>query len=407
MTSATQTLRTDAQVIGLVGLGHGTSHFFHLILAPLFPWLKEAFGLSYAELGLLMTVFFVVSGTCQALAGFIVDRVGPVPVLLGGLALSCIAALGLASSNSYSMLMLFSAVAGLGNSVFHPADFTVLNRRVSTSRLGHAFSVHGLSGALGWAAAPVFLAGLATLFDWRVALLAAAAMAFAVLAILFVWRDLLDPEEVSESVANSARRHIGAGSLGFLRLHAVWMCFAFFLISALSFGGIQSFAPAALRDLYSVPFTFATACITAYMLASAAGLIVGGFAASRTQYHDRVIALALTISGGTAVLVALASVPGWMTMPMLAVMGFGAGLAGPSRDLLVRAAAPSNATGRVYGVVYSGLDIGLAISPPIFGALMDTSHPGWVFVLIGVFQFTALAAAVRVGERSVRATQPA
>ena len=106
-------------------------------------------------------------------------------------------------------------------------------------------------------------------------------------------------------------------------------------------------------------------------------------------------------------LVALASVPGWMTMPMLAVMGFGAGLAGPSRDLLVRAAAPSNATGRVYGVVYSGLDIGLAISPPIFGALMDTSHPGWVFVLIGVFQFTALAAAVRVGERSVRATQPA
>ena len=172
MTSATQTLRTDAQVIGLVGLGHGTSHFFHLILAPLFPWLKDAFGLSYAELGLLMTVFFVVSGTGQALAGFIVDRVGALPVLLGGLTLSCMAALGLASSDSYAALMLFSALAGLGNSVFHPADFTVLNRRVSIPRLGHAFSVHGLSGALGWAAAPVFLAGLATLFHWRVALLA-------------------------------------------------------------------------------------------------------------------------------------------------------------------------------------------------------------------------------------------
>jgi MFS family permease len=133
MTSATQTLRADAQVIGLVGLGHGTSHFFHLLLAPLFPWLKDAFGLSYAELGLLMTVFFIVSGVGQALAGFVVDRIGALPILLGGLALLCISALGLAASNSYAALMLFAAVAGAGNSVFHPADFTVLNRRVSTS----------------------------------------------------------------------------------------------------------------------------------------------------------------------------------------------------------------------------------------------------------------------------------
>ncbi len=407
MTSGTQTLRDDAKVIGLVGLGHGTSHFFHLLLAPLFPWLKDAFGLSYAELGLLMTVFFIISGAGQALAGFVVDRIGALPVLLGGLALLGLAALGLASSNSYPVLMLFSALAGLGNSVFHPADFTVLNRRVTTQRLGHAFSVHGLSGALGWAAAPVFLAGLATLFHWRIALLAAAALAFAVLAVLFVWRELLDPGELSASVAQSPDRADASGSLAFLRQPAVWMCFVFFLISALSFGGIQSFAPAALRDLYSVPFTFATACITAYMLASAAGLIAGGFAAARTQYHDRVIAVAFTISGGTAALVALGTMPGWMAMPMLAVVGFGAGLAGPSRDLLVRAATPRGATGRVYGVVYSGLDIGLAISPPIFGALMDTSHPGWVFILIGTFQFIALAAAVGVGERSVRATQPA
>jgi len=404
-TSATQTLRGDAQVIGLVGLGHGTSHFFHLILAPLFPWLKDAFGLSYAELGLLMTVFFVVSGAGQALAGFVVDRIGALPILLGGVALLCIAALGLALSDSYATLMLFSALAGAGNSVFHPADFTLLNRRVSTSRLGHAFGVHGLSGALGWAAAPVFLATLATLFHWRVALLAAAVLAFIVLAVLFAWRNLLDPGEVSEAVPSSASRASITGSLNFLRLQAVWMCFAFFLISALSFGGIQSFAPAALRDLYAVPFTFASACITAYMLASAAGLIVGGFAAARTQYHDRVIAVAFTISGGTALLIALGDVPGWVVMPMLAVVGFGAGLAGPSRDLLVRAAAPRNATGRVYGVVYSGLDIGIAIAPPIFGALMDAHHPGWVFVLIGVFQLAALAAAIGVGERSVRANQ--
>ena len=407
MSATSQTLGNDAKVIGLVGLGHGTSHFFHLLLAPLFPWLKEAFALSYAELGLLMTVFFVVSGAGQALAGFVVDRIGALPVLLSGLALLCLAALGLASSNSYPVLMLFSALAGLGNSVFHPADFTVLNRRVTVQRLGHAFSVHGLSGALGWAAAPVFMAGLATLFHWRIALLAAALLAFAVLAVLFTWRNLLDPGELAASVAQPARQSEKNESIAFMRVPAVWMCFGFFLIASLSFGGIQSFAPAALRDLYAIPFTFATACITAYMLASAVGLIAGGFAAARTQYHDRIIAVAFSISGGTAALVALGTAPVWAVMPMLAVIGFGGGLAGPSRDLLVRAAAPANATGRVYGVVYSGMDIGLAISPPIFGALMDSQHPGWVFALIGAFQFIALATAVGVGERALRVTQPA
>nr|NIO43472.1 MFS transporter [Burkholderiales bacterium] len=336
LTSPAQTLRADAGVIGLVGLGHGTSHFFHLILAPLFPWLKDAFALSYAELGLLMTVFFVVSGIGQALAGFIVDRLGALPVLLGGLALLFVSALGMAASNSYLALALFAAVAGIGNSVFHPADFTVLNRRVSTTRLGHAFSVHGLSGALGWAVAPVFLAGLATWWHWRVAFLGAALLALVVLAVLFVYRDLLDPGELSETVARSSTRPTVNGSLQLLRLQAVWMCFAFFFVAALSLGAIQSFAPAALRDLYLVPFTFATACITAYMLASAGGLVIGGFAAARTQHHDRVIAVALTIAGGAAMLVAARISPAWMMMPMLAVIGFGAGLAGPSRDLLVR-----------------------------------------------------------------------
>jgi MFS transporter, FSR family, fosmidomycin resistance protein len=402
MTAAAPTFRRDAQVIGLVGLAHGTSHFFHLILAPLFPWLKDAFALSYAELGLLMTVFFVVSGTGQAVAGFVVDRLGPLPVLLSGIALLALAALGLSVSNSYPMLMAFAALAGLGNSVFHPADFTLLNRRVSPPRLGHAFSVHGLSGTLGWAAAPVFLAGLATLFHWRVALLAAAGLAFAVLVFLAAFRHLLDPKDVSDAVARSPAAAGGSGALGFLRLPAVWMCFAFFLISAMSFGGIQSFAPAALRDLYAVPFTFATACITAYMLASAAGLAAGGFIAAKTRYHDRVIAVAFSISGLLAVLVASATLPAWMIMPVLGLIGFGAGIAGPSRDLLVRAAAPKGATGRVYGVVYSGLDIGLSISPVMFGALMDASHPGWVFVMIGVFQVGALLTAVGVGEKAAR-----
>ncbi len=409
MSTATP-LRRDAQVIGLVGLAHGTSHFFHLSLAPLFPWLKDAFSVSYAELGLLMSVFFIVSGIGQALAGFVVDRFGALPVLLGGIALLGLSALGLAVSQNYAMLIVFSGMTGLGNSVFHPADFTLLNRRVSVPRLGHAFSAHGLAGTLGWAIAPVFLAGIATFSGWRVALLSAAILAFTVLAVLLAFRSLLDPHEVDGAVAESARKKAAAsaGAFGFMRVPAVWMCFAFFFISSISFGGIQSFAATALRELYDIPLTYATACITAYMLATAGGILAGGFLATRTQQHDKVIAVAFAVAAAVSVLAASAIPPAAAVIVLLGIIGFGSGVAGPSRDLLVRAAAPKNATGRVYGVVYSGLDIGLAGAPLMFGMLMDAHHPGWVFIGIGAFQALSLVAVLGVGEQAgKRRTQAA
>jgi MFS family permease len=394
-------LRRDAEVIGLVGLAHGTSHFFHLSVAPLFPWLKDAFAVSYAELGLLMTVFFIVSGIGQALAGFVVDRFGALPVLLGGIALLGVSAVGLAASPSYAWLVVFSAVTGLGNSVFHPADFTLLNRRVSFPRLGHAFSVHGLSGTLGWATAPVFLAGIATFAGWRAALAAAALLAFAVLALLLAFRKRLAPQEVDATVAESARKQAATGgALGFMKVPAVWMCFAFFFISSISFGGIQSFAATALAELYDSTLAYATACITSYMLATAGGILAGGFLAARTQQHDRVIAVAFAGAAAVSVLVASAIPPAAAVIVLLGIIGFGSGVAGPSRDLLVRAAAPRNATGRVYGVVYSGLDIGLAGAPLMFGLLMDAHHPGWVFIGIGAFQALSLVAVLGVGEQA-------
>ena len=400
MTTATvDSFRRDAQVISLVGLAHGTSHFFHLSLAPLFPWLKDAFGVSYAELGLLMSVFFIVSGVGQALAGFVVDRFGALRVLFGGIALLGISALGLAGSQNYPMLVFFAGVAGLGNCVFHPADFTLLNRRVSVPRLGHAFSVHGLTGTLGWAVAPIFLAGIATISSWRVALLSASGLAFTVLMVLIAFRHLLNPRDVGDAVAESAKKKETSGAiLGFMKVPAVWMCFAFFFISSISFGGIQSFAATALRELYEIPLTYATACITAYMLASAVGIIVGGFLAAKFQQHDKVIAVAFAVAGAVSVLVASAVPPAAIVIVLLGVIGFGSGVAGPSRDLLVRAAAPKNATGRVYGVVYSGLDIGLSGAPLMFGLLMDAHRPGWVFIGIGAFQALSLIAVLGVGE---------
>ena len=139
----------DVRTIGLVGLAHGTSHFFHMLLPPLFPLFVRDFGVGYAQLGLVVTLFFVISGIGQALAGFLVDRVGARPVLFAALACFAAAALAGASAQGLEGLMLAAALAGLGNSPFHPVDFTILNKRVSPPRLGHAFSVHGISGNLG------------------------------------------------------------------------------------------------------------------------------------------------------------------------------------------------------------------------------------------------------------------
>ncbi len=392
--SQDSTLRADARVIALVGLAHGTSHFYHLILAALFPWLKPAFGLSYAELGLLLTAFFVVSGVGQALAGFVVDRVGARSVLFFGMAMLGVSALVLSVADGYAALMAGALLAGVGNSIFHPADYTLLNQRVSRARLAHGFSVHGISGNIGWAAAPLFMTTVAAFSSWRMALASAAILPFAVLAILLLNRAHLRPEQKPASVAAAAG---GEGTLAFLRLRAVWMCFAFFFLTAVALGGIQAFASIGLMQLYGISRELATGSYTAYMLASAGGMLLGGFVGAGRQDHDRTVAIAFALAAALALLLGAAVVPGWLALPLMALIGFFSGVAGPSRDLMIRAAAPKNATGRVYGVVYSGLDSGLSVGPALFGLVMDAGHPGWLFAGIALFQALAIVTAVGVG----------
>jgi MFS family permease len=393
--------KQDVEVISLVGLAHGTSHFFHLLLPPLFPWLMPQFGLSYTQAGFLMTVFFVVSGIGQALAGFVVDRVGARPVLFFGVGMLAISALVLGLAQSYPMLVLAAALAGTGNSIFHPADFTLLNRRVSTPRLGHAFSVHGLSGNLGWAAAPVFMAGIAAATDWHVAAFCASAVGFVVLALLFVRRDSL--HDTAQIVTTKAEaRSAQQGQFTFLRSGAVWLCFGFFFLATGAFGILQNYAPAILGHVYGLPLVLATAGLTAYLLGSAAGMIVGGFVASRRADSDRVIAYALGAAALTALLLASGAVPSWLVLPLMATMGFGVGCAGPNRDLLVRKAATAQfgktSYGRVYGFVYSGLDIGLAVSPIVFGPMLDAGQFTAALIGVAVLQVGALLSALRVGQ---------
>jgi len=397
--SQDSTLRADARVIALVGVAHGTSHFYHLILAALFPWLKPAFGLSYAELGLLLTAFFVVSGVGQALAGFVVDRVGARTVLFFGMAMLGVSALVLSVAGSYAALMIGALLAGVGNSIFHPADYTLLNQRVSRARLAHGFSVHGISGNIGWAAAPLFMTTVAAFSSWRMALACAAILPFAVLAILVLNLAHLRPEPKPAVTAAPAG---GEGTMSFLRLRAVWMCFAFFFLTAVALGGIQAFASISLMQLYGISRELATGSYTAYMLASAGGMLLGGFVGVRAtgagrQDHDRTVAIAFAVAAALALLLGVAVVPGWLALPLMALVGFFSGVAGPSRDLMIRAAAPKNATGRVYGVVYSGLDSGLSAGPALFGLVMDAGHPGWLFAGIALFQALAIVTAVGVG----------
>ena len=401
---APSSIRHDAEVIGLVGLAHGTSHFFHLMLPPLFPWLMKDFSLSYTEAGLLMTMFFVISGIGQALAGFIVDRVGSRPVLFFGIGLLAFSGVILGLSNSYAMLMLTAAVAGLGNSIFHPADFTLLNRRVAQPRLGHAFSVHGLSGNLGWAVAPVFMAGIATVAGWQAAGFAAAAVGAVVLALLFWRRGMLTnvaEELVVPSHHAEADKAVSDNQFAFLRSTAVWMCLAFFFFSTAAFGILQNYSPAILGDVYGVSLVVATGSLTAYLLGSAAGTITGGFLASRNERNERLIAIALGFSALMALLLASGQIGAALVFPVMALMGFGVGTSGPNRDLLVRRAATSQfgkaAFGRIYGFVYSGLDVGLALSPLAFGPLLDAGKFQAALVAVAVLQIAALATAMRIG----------
>jgi FSR family fosmidomycin resistance protein-like MFS transporter len=381
--SAGRSRRDDVRTIGLVGLAHGTSHFFHMLLPPLFPLFVRDFGVSYAQLGLVVTLFFVVSGIGQALAGFLVDRIGARPVLFAALLCFASAAAVGAAAQGLDSLMLAAALAGLGNSPFHPIDFTILNKRVSQPRLGHAFSVHGISGNLGWAAAPLVHAALVqSTGSWRWSLVACALWALLVLATMVWQRSALD-DGVAAGVRAKPEAAAGAsadeGTFAFLRLPSVWLCFSFFLFSTAALPAIQSFAGPALAQMYTLPPTTTAFVVTGYMLAGVAGMLIGGALAARAARLERLIGICLAGSALLLVLVGSGWLPGPLAMAVASLAGFGTGLAGPSRDMLIRRASPPGATGRVYGTVYSGLDIGFALAAPVFGAVLDAGSAGGVF----------------------------
>jgi MFS family permease len=391
----TVSLRQDVGIIGLVGLAHASSHFAHLLLPLMFPVFMGEFGLSYSELGLLMSCFFVVSGIGQATAGFAVDRFGARPLLFSSFVLLAGASFAASLVTGYWGLVGVAALAGLGNSTFHPVDFTILNQRVSSARLGYAFSAHGLTGNLGWAAAPLFFATLSSLYSWRTAYMAAGFLYVCIFVVLYINRDKLSTKVLQRPLHAKAEH-----DLAFMKLPVIWWCFGFFLLSTMTLAVVQSFSVSILKAMHGLSFEAATLTLTAYMLCGAVGMFVGGFIATRTTHSDRVVAVAM---GFAAVLLALCGTGifgATGTMVVLAGTGFAVGIGGPSRDMMIKRATPAGATGRVYGTVYSGLDVGFAISPVLFGTFMDRGWYGATLVGAAVVLLLSVVAALGVGQRT-------
>ena len=384
--------RDDARVMGLVGLAHASSHFSHLLLPLMFPVFIQEFGWRYAELGMLSTLFFVVSGAGQAGAGFVVDRWGARPVLFTSMMLYVLACLLAYRAQSYGELMAVALLAGLGNAPFHPVDFTILNQRVSSQRLGYAFSAHGLSGNLGWAIAPAFFVLCTAWWGWREAFLAAAALYALILGVLVLNRDCI---QTTPATVEKSRDDPSVG-LSFLRLPVVWWCFMFFLLSTVTLAVVQNFSVPILKALHGVSLETASVTLTAYMLFGAAGMLVGGFLAARFAHaSDRLVSACMSTAALLMALCASGILGDQLTLWVLAATGFAVGVGGPSRDLMIKKATPKGATGRVYGLVYSGLDVGFALSPLVFGYFMDQ---GWyAMTLLGAAAVLLLSAAVARG----------
>jgi MFS transporter, FSR family, fosmidomycin resistance protein len=354
----------DLRIMSLIGLAHGSSHFFQLALPPLFPLVKDALGVSYTELGLVMAVVFTVSGFAQVAAGFVVDRFGPQRVLPAGIALFGFATVLAGFAQGFWTLLPFAVLAGFGNSVFHPADYAVLSARVTPSRMARAYSVHSVMGTLGWAAAPVTMIALAERYGWRSALIAAglAGMAFAAVISLQHRQLHAESRHAHEAEAYDWRLLLTAPILS---------CFLYFALLATAQGGTQNFLPTLLPFVQNVSYVAAASATTMYLIGSAAGNIAGGVVADLTPNHARIVGVGLVGAGLMTLVLGYMTMPAAILFAVVALTGFLTGATTPSRDMLVRAATPRGATGKVFGFVYSGLDLGSVLAPLIIGAMLD------------------------------------
>jgi MFS transporter, FSR family, fosmidomycin resistance protein len=395
--SVAQRGERDFTIMSLVGVAHYMSHVLQLALPPLFPILHREFGVSFTELGLVVTLFYIASGLGQTAAGVLVDRYGAPVLLIGGLAVLG-AAIALAGAvSSYWMLLPLAPIAGLGNSVFHPADLAILSHKVSERRLGRAYAVHGLSGSLGYASAPIAVTAIAAYGGWGTALVTVGVVGIALAVLLLMQHALLEARQPRSGEGKRATR--ASSYLAVIGAPVVLMAFGYFAMTAFAGSGMQTFAITALTSGYGLALNTATLGLTGYLVGAASGITLGGFLADRTLHHHRVAMSG--IATAALLIFAVAAMPGLgaLVVPSMAVAGVANGITGPSRDVLVRRAAAGIGTGSVFGFVYSGFDLGSSTAPLLFGALIDHQAPHGVFLAIAIAFALAVPTVMQVQSR--------
>jgi MFS family permease len=388
--AAPQQAKSDAELrtLVLVSTAHWVSHFHLMVLPMLFPFLKEQLGVGYIELGFALTVFAVVSGLTQAPMGYLADHIGARKILLIGLTAGGLALIMLGLHLSYPWLVASAVLLGLANSVYHPADYAILAAHMDEARMGRAFSIHTFAGFLGGAVAPAIVAALVTVTGGHGALIATGAVG-PLVALLVVAIGIPDASAADRKVdgAHPPKQSIITPTLIVLTI--------FFMLLSLSNAGIGNFGLVSLMSGYGASFASANMALTAYLAFSAIGVLAGGFLADRTERHGQVAAACFAVNAVIVLLIATISLPSLLLMAAMASAGFLGGVIAPSRDMLVRNAAPAGAAGRAFGIVSTGFNLGGIVSPLLFGWIMDQNAPQWVFGASVVFMvLTVLLALV-------------
>jgi MFS family permease len=369
------------------------SHFLTLTLPPLFPFLRADFDLGYTELGLIMTLYAAATGIFQVPMGMLVDRKGAFPLLLTGLTVLCLSVAGIGLTNSPWTLGALAVLAGSANSVFHPANYAILGATVNPSRLGRAFGVHTFAGHFGNALAPITIIFLAVTWGWRAALVTVGAMGLMVTGAILLSGN---PGDGDTQVARRSERARDGGknqesnSLKFLFSSPLLKLFLFFVLTAAASNGMQTFSVTALVMLFDTPLVTASAALTVFLFASSVGILAGGILADFTSRHDLVAALAFALTAAIIALVGSVALPALLLMLLMGTAGLLQGVIRPARDMLVHAAAPEGATGKVFGFVTTGINVGGALMPLLLGWLVDRGAAEGVFWLIALVMVLAL-----------------
>ncbi len=370
------------RVVGAVSAAHFMSHYYIILLAPLMPFVRDEYQVTYTEIGLAFAAFNIVTAVFQTPAGFLVDRLGARALLILGLVIGATSFVTAGLVNSFWVMIAMFAIAGMGNTVYHPADYTLLSQHVPADRIGQAFSLHTFAGMLGSAVAPASLLMMQSSWGWRGAFIGAGVFGFAVALLLLLVRD------GTTATANAGTRPASDSSDAGWRLllsAPILLNLAFFILLAMMSSGLYNYSVVALGALYGTPVTTANAALTGNLLLSAAGVLVGGLLVTRTKRHSLVATLGLTAMALSVVLVALVDLNSLALIAAMSLAGLFSGVIMPSRDMIVREVTPSGSFGKVFGFVTTGFNIGGIVSPLIFGAVMDHGSPRMVFLLVAVF----------------------